>query len=266
MNSSLPIDAEVDRLDPYAFMAVVGKRVIHPGGRRSTHQMLELAGLAPGQRVIDVGCGVATTAIEVARRFGCHVTAVDIDPLMLTRASANVRASGVDTVLVAKADIQALEFADQTFDRVLIEAVTMFVDRRLAVREVVRVCRPGGRVLDHEFIYRRPPTAEIRRIFEGEVCPGIRFDTAADWLALYQSAGLNSLQQRTGPFSMMTPWGMLRDEGIRNLLAMLARVAARRAYRRKMIWLMSRMVRVLPYLGYVVLVGTKPTDDASRTA
>jgi hypothetical protein len=69
---------------------------------------------------------------------------------------------------------------------------------------------------------------------------------------------LTSLQQRTGPFSMMTPWGMFRDEGIRNLLAMIARVAARRAYRRKMIWLMSRMVRVLPYLGYVVLVGTKP--------
>lgn len=265
MNSNLPIDAEVERLDPYAFMAVIGKRVIHPGGRRSTHEMLQLAELAPGQRVLDVGCGVATTAIEVARRFGCHVTAVDIDPLMLTRASANVRASGVDSVVVARADVQALAFADQTFDRVLIEAVTMFVDRGLAVGEVVRVCRPGGRVLDHEFIYRRPPTAEIRRIFEGEVCPGIRFETAADWLALYQSAGLNSLRHRTGPFSMMTPWGMLRDEGIRNLVAMMARVAARPAYRRKMMWLMSRMVRVLPFLGYVVLVGTRPTDD-SRAA
>src|ERR1041385_3842324 len=86
MNFSLPLDAEVDRLDPYAFMAVIGKRVIHPGGRRSTHEMFELAGLAPDQRVLDVGCGVATTAIEVARRFGCHVTAVDIDPLMLTRS------------------------------------------------------------------------------------------------------------------------------------------------------------------------------------
>ena len=263
INSNQPTDAEVDRLDPYAFMAVIGKRVIHPGGRRSTRELFEMAGLRPAQRVLDVGCGVATTAIEVAQRFGCHVTAVDIDPLMLARASANVRASGVGTVVVAKADIQALEFADAAFDRVLIEAVTMFVDRRLAVREVTRVCRPGGRVLDHEFIYRRPPTAEIRRIFEGEVCPGIRFDTVADWLALYQAAGLSSLQQTTGPFSMMTPVGMLRDEGIGNLVAMTLRVAARRAYRRKMTWLMSRMLRVLPFLGYVVLVGTKPTSDSS---
>lgn len=259
-------DSEIDRLDPYAFMAVIGKRVIHPGGRRSTREMFKLAGFQPGQRVLDVGCGVATTAIEVARRFGCHVTAVDVDPVMLARATSNVRASGVANVVVARADIQAMEFADAEFDRVLIEAVTMFVDRSRAVHEVVRVCRPGGRVLDHEFIYRRPPTAEVRRIFEGQVCPGIRFDTEEDWVALYRDARLRNLQYTTGPFAMMTPLGMWRDEGVSNLLAMMAQVATRRAYRRKMIWLMSRMLRVMRYLGYVVLVGTKPTDQSSRAA
>jgi SAM-dependent methyltransferase len=266
MNSTQLTDADVARLDPYAFMAVIGKRVIHPGGRRSTHELFELAGIQPGQRVLDVGCGVATTAIEVARRFGCHVTAVDVDPVMLSRATANVRASSIEGVVVARADIQALEFADGEFDRVLVEAVTMFVDRRRAVHEVVRVCRPGGRVLDHEFIYRRPPTTEVRRIFEGEVCPGIRFDTADDWLALYRDTGLTNFQQTTGPFAMMTPLGMLRDEGVSNLVAMMAQVATRRAYRRKMTWLMSRMLRVMPYLGYVVLVGTKPTDESTRVA
>jgi hypothetical protein len=140
----------------------------------------------------------------------------------------------------------------------------MFVDRRQAVDEVVRVCRSGGRVLDHEFIYRRPPTADVRRIFEKEVCPGISFDTADDWLALYRNAGLTSLQHRTGPFSMMTPLGMLRDEGLANVVAMMARVVNRRAYRRKMSWLMSRMLSVMPYLGYVVVAGTKPTQAPLR--
>ena len=76
-------------------------------------------------------------------------------------------------------DILALDFPDSTFDAVLVDAVTMFVDRRRAAAEVVRVCRPGGQVLEHEFIYRRPPSPEIRQIFEGDVCPGIRFDSAA---------------------------------------------------------------------------------------
>ncbi|HET9708069.1 MAG TPA: class I SAM-dependent methyltransferase [Gemmatimonadales bacterium] len=260
MNLSQLTESDIERLDPYAFMAVLGKRVIHPGGRRSTREMFELAGFQASQRVLDVGCGVATTAIEIARRFGCHVTAVDVDSLMLDRATANVRGSGVANVGVARADIQALEFPDAAFDRVVIEAVTMFVDRPRAAREVVRVCRHGGRVLDHEFIYRRPPPAEVRRIFEGQVCPGIHFDTADDWLALYRTAGLSKLEHTTGPFSMMTPLGMVRDEGVKNVVAMMSRIALRRAYRRKMIWLMSRMLRVMKYLGYVVLVGTKPSD------
>src|SRR5712692_4853852 len=78
--------SEIEALDPYALMAVLGKRVIHPGGRRSTEELLRLGGLRPEHRVLDVGCGVATTAVAIARRFGAKVTAVDIAPLMLDRA------------------------------------------------------------------------------------------------------------------------------------------------------------------------------------
>jgi rhodanese-related sulfurtransferase len=49
---------QVGALDPYAFLAVLGKRVIHPGGRASTDQLLAWAGLRPGDRVLDTGCGV----------------------------------------------------------------------------------------------------------------------------------------------------------------------------------------------------------------
>jgi hypothetical protein len=63
-----PSAAEIQSLDPYAFLAMLGKRVIHPGRRRSTQQLLELASLAAGQQVLDIGCGVATTTIQVAQR------------------------------------------------------------------------------------------------------------------------------------------------------------------------------------------------------
>lgn len=61
--------AEVARLDPYTFMATIDKRVIHPGGRASTDTLLRWAGISEASRVLDVGCGVGTTAIEIARRF-----------------------------------------------------------------------------------------------------------------------------------------------------------------------------------------------------
>ena len=72
--------AEVAALDPYKFMATIGKRVIHPGGRVSTEALLARARITAASQVLDVGCGVATTAIEIARRYGAQVTAVDIAP------------------------------------------------------------------------------------------------------------------------------------------------------------------------------------------
>src|SRR5579863_1314841 len=109
--------AEVASLDPYKFMAVIGKRVIHPGGRASTEALLRRAQVTASDRVLDVGCGVATTAIEIARRHGSRVIAADISPLMLERAEANARAAGMaDRVTVTSADIVALPFDDAAFD------------------------------------------------------------------------------------------------------------------------------------------------------
>jgi ubiquinone/menaquinone biosynthesis C-methylase UbiE len=252
-------DHEVAQLDPYAFFAVLGKRVIHPGGRTSTEKLIQHARFAPGQRVLDVGCGVGTTAIEVARRFNARVTGVDIAPLMLERATRNVAAAGLgDRVSVDYGDITQLRFTDSAFDRVIAEAVTMFVDRLQAAHELVRVCKPGGRMLATEFYWRQPPTEEARHIFLDVVCPGMQFDSLDDWVRLYTSAGLTEVQVETGPFDMMTPAGFLHDEGFANAAALMVRSLSRWSYLRKMAWLVPRIARAVPYLGFILVSGTKP--------
>ncbi len=150
------VPGEVIDLDPYTFMAVIGKRVIHPGRRASTQALLRRAQITGPDRVLDVGCGVATTAIEIARRHGALVTAVDVAPLMLDRARANARDAGLDgLVAVEEGDILGLRFPGDSFDVVIAEAVTMFVDRRRAAAELARVTKPGGRVLATEFFCAR---------------------------------------------------------------------------------------------------------------
>ncbi|HYM96302.1 MAG TPA: class I SAM-dependent methyltransferase [Candidatus Sulfotelmatobacter sp.] len=252
-------DLDIKSLDPYAFLAVLGKRVIHPGGRRSTEELFSLAHLQAGQRALDVGCGVGTTAIQMARRFRVAVTAVDISPIMLERARSNVRRASLEPdIQVQPGDILALQFPDGTFDRVIAEAVTMFVDRRRAARELVRVCRPGGMVLATEFYWRKPPTEEARQVFLGQVCPGMQLDQLEGWVRTYQDAGLSAVEVRSGPFEMMTPRGFIQDEGFVNAFACMVRGLSRAAYLRKMAWLMPRLSKAVPYLGYILVGGAKP--------
>lgn len=250
---------EIAALDPYKFMATIGKRVIHPGGRKSTDALLAKAGISADDRVLDVGCGVGTTAIEVTRRFGAVVVAADIAPMMLERAGANVAAAGLTgSITVEPGDIVALPYPDDTFDVVIAEAVTMFVDRERAAAELTRVAKPGGRVLATEFCWRERPTEEAREIFLGQVCPGMQFDSEADWVRIYEAGGLSGLSTETGPFEMMTPRGFFSDEGVGRSMAIMGRVATRPANMKKMTWLMPRMAKAVPYLGYILVAGTKP--------
>jgi hypothetical protein len=90
-----------------------------------------------------------------------------------------------------------------------------------------------------------------------KVCPGIDFDTDQDWTDLYRAAGLEDLQTATGPFPMMTPAGFLRDEGALGTARFMTKALSRPANMREMAWFMPRMMRAMPYLGYVVVGGSR---------
>lgn len=256
---------EVEQLDPYLLMALLGKRYVHPGGRRATQQLLQWADIGSAHEVLDIGCGVGTTAIEVAARTGARVVAADISPLMLAQTRRNVTAAGLDhLVRVEAADICELPYPDGAFDRVIAEAVTMFVDRPRAASELTRVCRAGGRVLATEFFWREPPTDEARELFLGQVCPGLHFDSVEDWVRLYERSGLEGVHTASGPFEMLTPRGFIDDEGIAGAVRFALRGASRRVYLRRLRWLLPRMARSVAFLGYLAVAGDKPAHDRWR--
>ena len=235
---------DIDQMEMYRFLALVGKKVIHPGGRPSTEIVYRLANISSGNHVLEVGCGVGTTAI-------------DIDDFMVESARARVAQAGLsDVITVQRGDILNIPFTDGTFDRVIIETVTMFVDQKTAARECLRVCERGGVVVDHEFVWTRTPPDEIRNIIEVQLCPS-QVNSPDGWSALYRDLGVQDVEMTTGIPSILTPMGIVRDEGIFNTIAILGRLLFHPPYLRKARVLMSRMRRVLPYLGWVVVGGTK---------
>lgn len=102
--------------------------------------------LRPGQSVLDVGCGPGTITADLAELVAPGpVTAVDAADGVLARARATAAERDLDTVTFAVADVHALNFPDDSFDVVHAHQVLQHVsDPVAALREMGRVCRPGG--------------------------------------------------------------------------------------------------------------------------
>ncbi|MEU2490771.1 methyltransferase domain-containing protein [Streptomyces sp. NPDC007883] len=102
--------------------------------------------LRPGTDLLDVGCGPGTITADLASLVGPGtVTAVDAAADVLEQAREAVRARGRDNVRFAVADVHALDFPDDSFDVVHAHQVLQHVgDPVAALREMRRVCRPGG--------------------------------------------------------------------------------------------------------------------------
>jgi ubiquinone/menaquinone biosynthesis C-methylase UbiE len=98
-----------------------------------------------GERVLDVACGSGTAALAAARRY-CDVVGIDYVPALIERARARAAADALDADFRV-ADAQALPFADASFDVVLsVYGVQFAPDQEKAASELLRVCRPGGRI------------------------------------------------------------------------------------------------------------------------
>lgn len=116
---------------------------------------VDVAHIAPGERVLDVGCGTGGLAMAVKRRVGekGEVHGIDASPEMIARARRKARKAGVD-VAFEPAAVEHLPFADGTFDSVLATIMLHHLPedvRRRGLREMRRVLKPGGRLFVVDF-------------------------------------------------------------------------------------------------------------------
>ncbi|MGH9903196.1 MAG: class I SAM-dependent methyltransferase [Pyrinomonadaceae bacterium] len=116
-------------------------QVIEPGAA----EFIERLGLAPGTRVLDVACGSGNLSLPAARA-GAVVTGLDIAPNLIETARKRARASGLK-IKFDEGDAEQLPYQDASFDTVVTMFGAMFAPRpETTARELLRVCRPGGRV------------------------------------------------------------------------------------------------------------------------
>ncbi len=114
-----------------------------------------------GQRILDLAAGTGVSSVSLARS-GADVVAADFSPGMITEGRRRYR--GIPNLSFVEADATALPFGDDEFDAVTMSFGLRNVNEpRTALRELLRVTKPGGRLVICEFSH--PPSRKFRGLY-----------------------------------------------------------------------------------------------------
>ena len=138
-------------------------RYVAPQEVDLANEALRLVRLEPGERFLDVAAGTGGLSLPAAR-LGAQVLATDLSPAMIERFEARVRDEALSKAEGRVMDCHALDLPDDSFDVTGSQFGVMLVpDQPRALREMVRVTKPGGRVL--VIAYGPPAELEFLHFF-----------------------------------------------------------------------------------------------------
>ena len=155
--------------------------------------------------------------IELAKKYGCQITAVDLDTKALEQAHLAAAKAGVEEfVTFEKANAMKLPYEDDTFDIIINEAMlTMQTEKGKAkcMEEYYRVLKPGGVLLTHDVMLKQKDEAvreELSRAINVNVGPL----TEGSWIQLARSHDFDRVDTFVGEMTLMSFRGMIYDEGL----------------------------------------------------
>ncbi len=147
--------SHVDRTpDPDQFVQLLDTINAWPFFRdQQKPRSIELLAVQPGQHILDVGCGVGDVTLMLGAKVGPQgrVVGTDLSERLIAEACRRSAATALPVEFLV-GDAAKLDWPDNSFDASRTDRVLMFMDQpQQAVREMVRVTRPGGHIVTGEF-------------------------------------------------------------------------------------------------------------------
>jgi len=237
---------------------------IHPGGQDATQALLDMCRLDSAKRVLDVGCGSGATACFVAENYRAQVYGIDLSEVMISKAKERAVKQGLtERIEFRVADVFDLPFEDEWFDVVIVESVLTPLPgyKKQAMRQMVRVVRPGGRIGANEGIIDPGSPPEILELlaehpafygyFTPEALRDLFVESGLELIEISESKDVDIPKPRMGLRGLMK--FMVQDYP--KLVLRLVRDKQIRAAQ-KIDDQLTKMGK--EYMGYALIVGQKP--------
>lgn len=188
----------------------------HQATEHIERSVIEDAGIRPGMRVLDVGCGVGGPTLTIAQHSGAHVVGVNINARQIEIARQRAAEAGLaGSVTFEVADAMQMPFPDASFDHVyLFESGYHMPDKRKFVAECARVLKPGGCFLGFDWMAKDGLTPEEQATYIEPLCASASapyLATLGDMRQALTAAGLHvEVLRNIAELGDMTPnWDFL---------------------------------------------------------
>lgn len=245
----------ISKCDIFDFMAkYAGLTVIHPGGYTATNQLLNALNISKDSKVIDIACGKGTSAMYIAEKYHCRVTAVDISSELIEEARHLSKRRGLsDKVEFMVCDAMKLPFEDNSFDAAISQAMLVLVDdKTMTIQEAKRVIKKGGVAGWLELSWKKEPTREFIDHVSDVLCSYCmkRAETYRGWEETFKRAGISKVNVQEYSFDNGGFLAMLKDEGLLNSMRVFLKYLSNPEVRRRMGLINATFKRYPDYFGY----------------
>ncbi|MDO5747475.1 MAG: class I SAM-dependent methyltransferase [Actinomycetaceae bacterium] len=254
---------EEQRMQGHWLLASMGKKVLRPGGRELTNELLSKLTINSDSRIIEFGPGVGHTAARLLEKNPKTYTAVDRDQ----EGTAQVKKlfENYPQTKYVSADAKESGLPDECATLVIGEAMlTMQTDKgkRAIISEAARMLEPGGIYAIHELAFvpdSCPPevqesvAAQLRKTIK----VGARPLTVADWSELLKELGFEIEFTTTKPMALLEPKRIISDEGLKGALGFFKNVASNPPARKRIIAMRKTFTQHKENLAGVGIVARK---------
>lgn len=246
------------RIAGHTFLAKLGKKRLRPGGKEATEWLFNQVEITENTTILEVACNMGTTAIELVKKFGCNVVAIDFDETVIKIAQENIRNNHLShKITVIHADARQLPFENNQFDIVINEAMLTMqskINKEKCLREYYRVLKKGGKLLTHDIAITESDTVkkEISQVINVNIHPLYHHE----WLMLFENQSFINIHSHIGNMSLMRISGMIRDEGILNTIKIIKN-AIKKENRSQFYKMFKTFRKNKKVMRYIVIKGEK---------